>query len=127
MRELELPRQANLILVFEDDFIFRSGLVELLTSAGYEVECAANGLEAIKRLDSTERTPFVILLDIAMPYMDGTRFRELQRSLPGMADIPVIVISGHNSRLLHLNALGARDVFFKPLDAPKLLQTIRAL
>jgi len=127
MRELELRRQANIILVVEDDFIFRSGLVELLTSAGYEVECAANGLEAIKRLDSTERTPFVILLDIAMPYMDGTRFRELQRSLPGMADIPVIVISGHNSRLLHLNALGARDVFFKPLDAPKLLQTIRAL
>jgi PleD family two-component response regulator len=64
---------------------------------------------------------------IGMPYMDGTRFRDVQRTLPGMADIPVIVISGRRSRLLHLKALGAREVFFKPLDAPKLLQTIRAL
>jgi CheY-like chemotaxis protein len=123
----EASRQANLILIVEDDFVFRTALVELLMAEGYEVECAADGLEAITRLDSGERRPSVILLDIGMPYMDGARFREVQRTLPGMADIPVIIISGHRSRLLHLKALGAREVFFKPLDAPKLLQTIRAL
>ena len=126
--DLDASRRKKLILVVEDDFVLRIAVAELLTSDGYDVECAADGLEALIRLDSSDRKPSVILLDIAMPRMDGVRFRDLQKSRPEVASIPVVAItaaakalrSGFDHRDFH-------DTFYKPLDVPRLLQTIRSL
>jgi CheY-like chemotaxis protein len=126
--DLDASRQKKLILVVEDDFVLRTAIAELLTSEGYDVECAADGLEALIRLDSSTRKPSMILLDIAMPRMDGVRFRDLQKSRRGVANIPVVAItaaakalrSGFDHRDFH-------DTFYKPLDVPRLLQTIRSL
>jgi DNA-binding response OmpR family regulator len=124
---LDAPPWKGLVLVVEDDFLLRSSIAGFLISSGYEVESAADGLDALIWLESTLRKPQLILLDIALPRMDGIRFLTLQRSIARVASIPVIAITGDGKRRSNLAALGFRDAFFKPLDLPKLLQAIRAL
>ena len=124
----DAERQKKLILVVEDDFVLRSAIAELLTVDGYDVESAADGLEALIRLDSCPRKPSVILLDITMPRMDGVRFRDLQRSLPGIASIPVIAVTGAaKAQRSGFDHRDFHDTFFKPLDVGSLLLTIRTL
>jgi CheY-like chemotaxis protein len=115
--DLDAPRQKKLILIVEDDFVLRTAVAELLTSDGHDVECAADGLEALIRLDSSTRKPAVILLDITMPRMDGVRFRDLQKSLPGIASIPVIAVTGAaKAQRSGFDHRDFHDTFFKPLD-----------
>jgi len=126
--DFEAARQKKLILIVEDDFVLRSAVAELLTAEGYDVECAADGLEALIRLDSSPRKPSVILLDITMPRMDGVRFRDLQKSLPGIAGIPVIAVTGAaKAERSGFDRRDFHDTFFKPLDVRSLLLTIRSL
>src|SRR4029077_7377228 len=84
--------EPGLILLVEDGGMLRSTLAELLNGEGYDVECAANGLDALRRLASPPK-PSLILLDIMLPYMDGLEFRAVQRTTPEIADIPVIVLT----------------------------------
>ena len=84
--------EPALILLIEDDFMLRGSLAVVLESEGYRVECEANALDALRRLERAPK-PSLILLDIMLPYMDGLEFRALQRATPELADIPVIVIT----------------------------------
>jgi CheY-like chemotaxis protein len=112
------------ILLVEDDFMLRSSLVAVLNSEGYAVECAANALDALRRLERAPK-PSLILLDIMLPYMDGCEFRALQRNKREIADIPVIVITAIGLRDDVADDLDLHQTFFKPLDRPKLLDAIR--
>ena len=116
--------ELGLILLIEDDFVLRGSLAVVLQEEGYRVECAANALEALTRLERAPK-PSLILLDIMLPYMDGLEFRALQRATPGLADIPVIVITAVGMRPEVAAELGLRQSFFKPLERPKLLDAIR--
>jgi len=116
--------EASLVLLVEDDFILRRSLAEMLTLEGYEVECAANGLDALRRLERRPK-PSLILLDIMMPYMDGLEFRAVQRSTPDIADIPVIVITAVGVRPDVAIELEFEQAFFKPLDTARLLDAIK--
>ena len=93
-------------------------------SEGYRVECAANALDALRRLERPPK-PSLILLDIMLPYMDGLEFRALQRATPELADIPVIVITAVGIRPEVAAELDLRQAFFKPLERPRLLEAIR--
>ena len=79
------------VLIVEDNSDVRRLYAIGLNQRGFEVKLAANGAEAVERVDA-ER-PDVILLDWIMPLMDGG---EVLRKLSGNggASIPVIVISG---------------------------------
>jgi CheY-like chemotaxis protein len=81
------------VLLVEDDPLTRGAMRMVLEWEGYQVSCAANGQEALDLLHKGER-PSLILLDIAMPVLDGRQFREQQEKDPALADIPVIVVSG---------------------------------
>jgi len=116
--------EPPLILLIEDDFVLRGSLAVVLQSEGYKVECAANALEALGRLERAP-TPSLILLDIMLPYMDGLEFRGLQRAVPELADIPVIVITAVGVRPDVAAELELRQAFFKPLERQKLLDAIR--
>jgi len=118
--------QSGPILVIEDDFVLRGALAITLQSEGYAVECAANALDAFRRLDRAPR-PSLILLDIMLPYMDGLEFRALQRANPAISDIPVIVLTAVGVRPQAAEELGLGPVFFKPVDKRRLLAAIRAL
>jgi CheY-like chemotaxis protein len=116
--------ELGLILLVEDDFMLRSSLAALLQSEGYKVECAANALDALRRLERTPK-PSLILLDIMLPYMDGLEFRALQRETPAIADIPVIVITAVGMPSETALELGLQNTLFKPLDRTKLLDAIK--
>jgi CheY-like chemotaxis protein len=113
--------------VIEDDFILRTSLARLLTSHGYIVECAADGLEALQRLNNGQFTPSVIVLDLVMPYMDGLEFRELQCSLPALAGVPVVVITGDARSAAQAVQLEVDSLHYKPLNTSRLLENIREL
>jgi CheY-like chemotaxis protein len=80
------------VLIVDDDRDIREGLGELLADEGFIIEAAWNGAEAMKRLQAGFR-PNVILLDLMMPIMDGLAFRAQQKSVPELADIPVIGVT----------------------------------
>ena len=116
--------EPALILLVEDDFMLRGSLAVVLESEGYRVECEANALDALRRLQRAPK-PSLILLDIMLPYMDGLEFRAVQRSTPELADIPVIVITAVGVRPDVAAELGLQQSFFKPLERPRLLDAIR--
>jgi CheY-like chemotaxis protein len=115
------------ILLVEDDFVLRTSLAELLMSHGYEVECAAHGIEAFHRLTILDRRPSVILLDLMMPYMDGLEFRAIQRVLPALADVPVVVITANLESAVEAADLDVAETFYKPVNTGRLLDRIDEL
>jgi CheY-like chemotaxis protein len=125
-QDAEPALTVPLILLVEDDFVLRSSLSELLTAEGFRVECAADGREALRRLERPP-APNLILLDIMLPYLDGFELRALQKLSPPVANIPVLVISAHDVDPQSVADLGLPPPFRKPLDVQKLLSSIRDL
>ena len=82
------------VLVVDDDRDSRSLLELALSLEGYGVQSAPNGAAALERARAMH--PQVILLDLAMPVMDGFTFRAEQLRDPAIAAIPVICVSGRN-------------------------------
>jgi len=80
------------ILLVEDDAGIREGISDCLVLEGYEVDSAANGAEALARLRAVAR-PGLILLDLVMPVMNGAQLLALLRREPGLADIPVVLMT----------------------------------
>ena|SRR5882724_11239205 len=119
-----IPSEPGFILLLEDDFMLRGSLATVLGAEGYRVECEANALDALRRLERPPK-PSLILLDIMLPYMDGLEFRALQRNMHELADIPVIVITAVGIRPEIAEDLDLVTAFSKPLDRPRLLAAIR--
>lgn len=114
------------ILVVENDGNIRNGLKALLEEEGYSVTCAENGREALHSLHDLE-PPFVILLDLDMPIMNGWQFRQEQLQDPVLASIPVILLSGEPRLSQTAASLDAAADFAKPIDVDRLFAGIRLL
>jgi CheY-like chemotaxis protein len=84
-------RRVRQVLVVEDDDDIRELLAALLMDAGYEVQTASNGLEALRA--ALASPPDVIVLDLMMPVMNGWEFLRAQGSDPRLARIPVVAVS----------------------------------
>ena len=80
------------VLIVDDDDDCREMLADRIRKAGYSVATACNGREAIHCLHSVR--PQLILLDVAMPVMDGATFRQEQRHHRDWISIPTIVMTG---------------------------------
>jgi CheY-like chemotaxis protein len=109
------------LLVVEDDTDLRQVLVDLLEVAGYQVDSAANGIEALDRL--AHQPTDLILLDYMMPQMDGRAFREAQRRDPTIARIPVVLITAAR-RGPELEAIQPDAFLAKPFAAEDLFDAI---
>jgi len=118
---------AARILVVDDEADIRGLLKEILSEEGYEVEVAANAMQA--RTSRARQTPDLVLLDIWMPDVDGiTLLREWSASATD--GCPVVMMSGHGTveTAVEATRLGAFDFVEKPLSLAKLLRTVeRAL
>ncbi len=110
------------ILVVDDEKSIRNTLKEILEYEKFEVDDAADGMEALEKARSNRYD--VILLDIKMPRMDGI---EVLEQLMKFSDVPVVMISGHGTVETVVEAIkkGAYDYITKPLDLNRLLVTIR--
>lgn len=109
------------ILIVEDDADTRDMIGRFLELEGYAVETAANGRQALDRLDAGARA-CVILLDLMMPVMDGWEFRRIQVSHSTLSKIPVIVFSAAGRD--RMSQIDANDYLSKPVDLDELLDRI---
>ena len=108
------------VLIVEDDQLIRRAIQMVLEWEGYRVDCATNGQEALDYLRTGAR-PSVILLDVMMPVLDGEQFRRQQLSDPGLASIPVIVVSAASFASAVDGACHVR----KPFEIQELLDALR--
>ena len=101
------------ILVVDDDPSCRQLLRQLLPRMGHMVIVASNGVDALDALKT--HTPDLVLLDLAMPQMDGLSFLRTLRELEQFRSLPVILVSGLASRetVRICASLGVRDYLVK--------------
>jgi two-component SAPR family response regulator len=116
------------VLVVDDDPDIRETLRDLLEDEGYHPELAKNGREAIDRLEHGGQLPDAMLLDLAMPEMDGYDvLDQLRQSL--LQEFPVLIISAQRPQPTILRALDSelRDFIAKPFDLDELLIRLQRL
>ncbi len=116
---------AASILVIDDDADFRVAIATVLEDAGYRVATAWNGRLGIEHMRK-HGLPAVVLLDLEMPIMDGPAFCEEKDRDPVLAQVPVVVLSGHADLGDGLRPPVA-EWLRKPVDAAVVLQTIARL
>ena len=113
-----------LILVAEDDPPASELLTRQLVAAGYRVEVARTGAEAIAK--ARQLRPAAITLDIILPEIDGWDVITELKGDEATSSIPIIVVSVVDNPELGL-ALGAIDYFIKPVDAGRLVERLNQL
>jgi GAF domain-containing protein/ActR/RegA family two-component response regulator len=86
---LEIPR-AKKVLFVEDDEMIRANLTSVLESAGFKVVQAARGSQALTTL--AEGPPDLLVLDLALPDMDGSEILRRVRGVEEISRFPVLVI-----------------------------------
>jgi DNA-binding response OmpR family regulator len=114
------------VLVVDDDPQITKPLARLLKMEGYDVYCAGNAVMAMAQAIGHE--PDLILLDVALPPMDGLTFLFLLREKPCGRDVPVIVISGHgdDNTIRRAQNLGVNEYLVKSqFTTAQLLALIR--
>jgi DNA-binding response OmpR family regulator len=112
------------ILVVDDEPAMVGALGALLGQAGHRIVAAYDGEEALRRF--RDEAPDLVLLDLAMPGMDGAT---VCRRIREMSDTPVIVVSGErdHAATIELLDLGADDYVRKPFRSDELLARVRAV
>jgi chemosensory pili system protein ChpA (sensor histidine kinase/response regulator) len=117
--------QVPLILVVDDSITVRRVTQRLLQREGYRVTLAADGLQALERLQ--EERPVVVLSDIEMPRMDGF---DLARNIRGDArlkNLPIVMITSRiaEKHREHAQSLGVNHYLGKPYSEEELLSLVR--
>ena len=114
-----------IILVIDDNDMFREMLKQLLEKAGYDVVMATDGNSGLEQFHKTK--PNLVVCDLIMPEKEGletiSALREIQR------DLPVIAVSGGGrvgpeTYLLMAETMGATKTFMKPLVNSEFLDAV---
>ena len=115
------------ILVVEDDDAVRLTLVEFMKMYGYVCISAENGTEGFDK--ALEYKPDIILSDVNMPVMDGNELTKKLRSTPGLAHIPLIMLTASSAEEDRIKGLtsGAVDFIPKPFNTQELQLKIKNL
>ena len=113
-----------LVLVVDDSITVRRVTQRLLQREGYRVSLAADGLQALERLQ--HERPTVVLSDIEMPRMDGFDLVRNIRSDPRLAGLPVIMITSRiaEKHREHARELGVDHYLGKPYSEDELLALV---
>lgn len=89
---MKAPSETT-ILVVDDEADARAYLSAILEDEGFSVVTAADGREALDRLD--EAVPDLISLDLVMPKLSGYKFHQKIKARHEWASIPVLIVTGH--------------------------------
>lgn len=123
-----LEKTKDKLLVCEDDEDQAVYLVQLLTSAGYQVDVASSAVQAKKKI--LENDYRAILLDLILPDQDGIAFIRELRQKESTKDLPIIVISlmaDAGKNILNGDAFSVVDWLDKPINFSKVLQSIERI
>ena len=112
------------ILVVEDEANIASFVAAYLEKAGFAVERAATGAEAIAKAESTD--PALILLDLNLPDIDGL---EVCRSVRAKSQVPILMLTARDDDVDKIVGLevGADDYLTKPFNPRELVARIRSI
>ncbi len=123
MEEDKMDNQGIGILIVDDEFSVRDSLYNWFKIEGYRVDTAANGAEALKKLQESQWD--IALLDIKMPGMDGIELHKHIKKID--KTIAVIIITAYATVDTAVEAMrdGAFDYISKPVDPDKLSILIR--
>jgi len=112
------------ILLLEDDATFRDLVAAALKRGGYDVTTANDGQAGWDVLDKAQ--PNLILLDLAMPRMDGLSFLRRLRASEKWGSVPVLVVSANSAAASSAVTLGASGYLLKSrFSMPELLETVQ--
>ncbi|HSH02712.1 MAG TPA: response regulator [Anaerolineae bacterium] len=114
-----------IFLIADDAPFIRLRLTKLLESAGYEVVAASNGEDVLQLYPLTN--PDLVILDIAMPKLDG--LKALEKLMEQWPEAQVIMLTALDQEDVVVSAmkLGAKDFITKPYDGEQLLQAVRQI
>ena len=115
------------ILIIDDQAVARETIRGLLSREPYTLHFATNGVDGLAQ--ALARQPDVVLSDVMMPGMDGFEVCRRLRDTPGLAEVPVLLVTSlddRDSRLQGLRA-GADDFITKPYDSLELLTRLQSL
>ncbi len=120
-------RDRPLILVADDEADVREMMAEVLTGAGFRVQTAADGEEAVAL--AREHCPALVVLDVLMPRMDGYTTLTRLRGHPSTRDIPTIVLTGQGDPLYQNLSLGLGAVahLAKPFAPQPLIEAVHRI
>lgn len=119
--------EPKTVLVIDDAGLVRLYYRTALEAAGFRVEEALNGLEALEKLAAVAAD--LLIVDVNMPQMDGMSFlKALRQSAPAIAVVPALVTSteAKKSDIAAARAAGANYYLVKPVD-PSTLRTFVSL
>jgi chemosensory pili system protein ChpA (sensor histidine kinase/response regulator) len=118
--------QIPLVLVVDDSITVRRVTQRLLQREGYRVSLAADGLQALERLQ--QERPAVVLSDIEMPRMDGFDLARNIRADESLAGLPIIMITSRiaEKHRDHARTLGVNHYLGKPYSEEELLRLVRS-
>ncbi len=114
------------VMLVDDSATMLMSLKSILTKAGYGVETAAHGKEALDRLNGGLR-PNLIISDVNMPQMDGITFTREARKAPGMRFTPILMLTTESEQTKRAagKAAGATGWLVKPVAPDQLLGVIK--
>lgn len=121
-----VPSVARPILVVDDEPAVRSLFATVLQRAGHATIEAADGVEAIERLDA--QSVALLLLDSTMPRLDGTGVIRAVRARPATRTLPIILVTGKADLVDRVQGLaaGADDYLTKPVELDELEARVAA-
>jgi len=114
------------VLVVDDDFTNVALLKRYVVSAGFDVDTAYNGKEALEKV--AKELPDLILLDSIMPEMTGFEVCRQLRADERAKKVPILMVTGLKTEADSLQARmsGANEVLVKPVSEKDLIDRIRA-
>jgi len=112
------------ILVVDDSVDAADSMVELVGIWGYHARACYSGRAALE--SACAKRPSIVLLDVAMPRMDGFQFAVLFRKLPCCEKVPIVAHSGYSgeSYLARARETGIQHYLLKPTDPGRLRELL---
>jgi CheY-like chemotaxis protein len=119
------PEDQQTVLVVEDHLDSRELLCSVLRHEGYKVIEAGDGKYAI--LEASREHPDLILMDLAMPEMDGVEAARRILKVPKLANTPIVAVTAYATDEVKADVIsaGCKEVLEKPININVLLEKIR--
>src|SRR5512134_2050716 len=123
---VENPSEAKILMV-DDDAAIVDLMSTVLERQGFQFFSASDGVEGIEKAKAVQ--PDLIILDIAMPRMDGFETCRQLRADNGTQRVPVVMFTGLSERGLRIKGLmaGANDFLTKPVDNTEIIVRVNNL
>ena len=114
------------VMLVDDSATILMSLKSILTKAGFTVETAGHGKEALDKIGKGLR-PNLVISDVHMPHMDGITFVREARKAPGMRFTPILLLTTESDQAKRAEAksAGATGWLVKPVAPDQLLSVIK--